>query len=155
MSPGVTGRVSSGGGTRGPSKRPVQARQRRSACRLAADQITSSVRDMLDPEASRQTAHIFLDAAGLHRHDEPADFDQRDEMTALALARLPEVGSIILTQDDDTGAITLDIARAATGIITVIIAALQGWATCAGVDRDVIIGEIRRIVDEELTGNPD
>lgn len=110
---------------------------------------------MHDPEASRQTAHIFLDAAGLHRHDDLADFDLRDEMTNLALQRLREVGSIQILQNPDTGGVSLDFRAAGTGIIAVIVAALQGWATCAGIDRDVVISEVRRIVDEQFTGEPD
>ena len=76
-------------------------------------------------------------------------------MTGLALDRLQEVGSIRLTQDDETGRMTLDIRAAGTGIIAVIQVLLQGWATCAGVDRDELINEARRIVDEELAGEPD
>ena len=65
----------------------------------------------------------------------------------MALERLPEVGAIRLTQDEETGAITLDIARAGTGILAVIIACLDGWAGCSGVDRDELISEVRGIVD--------
>lgn len=105
---------------------------------------------MLDPEASRQTAHIFLDAVSIHHPHEQADHDARDDMTGLALERLQDVGSIQVTLDDETGRVALDIRAAGTGIITVIQILLQGWATCAGVDRDVLINEARRIVDEEL-----
>jgi hypothetical protein len=105
---------------------------------------------MLDPEASRQTAHIFLDAAAVHHGDDPTADDVRDEMTALALQRISEVGSIRLMRDDETGAVTLDIARAGTGILAVIIACLDGWAGCSGVDRDELISEVRRIVDANL-----
>jgi hypothetical protein len=111
---------------------------------------SGSVAEMLDPEASRQTAHIFLDAAAVHHRDDPTADDVRDEMTGLAFERLTEVGSIRLTQDDETGAMTLDIARAGTGILAVIIACLDGWAACSGVDRDELIIEVRRIVDANL-----
>lgn len=72
-------------------------------------------------------------------------------MTALAMQRLTEVGSILLTQDADTGRITLDISRAQTGIIAVIIACLDGWAACSGIDRDQLIAEVRNIIDNSLT----
>jgi len=49
---------------------------------------------MLDAEASRQTAHIFLDAVAIHNRDDATDLETRDEMTDLALRRLAEVGSI-------------------------------------------------------------
>jgi hypothetical protein len=106
---------------------------------------------MLDAEASRQTAHIFLDVAAIHDRGDLSDMDSRDQMTGLAFQRLQEVGAILLTQDDDTGQITLDIARAGTGIISVIVACLDGWAGCAGVDRDELIAEVRTIVDKHLT----
>ena len=106
---------------------------------------------MLDPEASRQTAHIFLDAVAVHHRGDPTDDDARDDMTDLALQRLRGVGSIRLTQDDETGRVTLDIARAQTGILAVIIACLDGWAACSGVDRDELISEVRSIVDTHLT----
>lgn len=106
---------------------------------------------MLDPEASRQTAHIFLDAAAVHHHGDQTDDDARDTMTDLALQRLAEVGSIRITQDDETGRIALDIARAQTGILAVIIACLNGWAACSGLDRDELIAEVRTIVDTHLT----
>ena len=77
--------------------------------------------------------------------------DSRDEMTGLALQRLTDVGAILLTQDDETGQVTLDIARAGTGIIAVIVACLDGWAACVGVDRDELIAEVRTIVDLHLT----
>lgn len=107
---------------------------------------------MLDPEASRQTAHIFLDAVAVHDRgsDLPIDHDARDDMTDLALQRLTEVGSIRLKQDDETGRITLDIARAGTGIIALIIACLDGWAACAGIDRDELIAEVRTLIDDNL-----
>lgn len=98
---------------------------------------------MLDPEASRQTAHIFLDAAAVHHRDDPTSDDIRDDMTALALQRLSDVGSIRLEQDDHTGQVTLDIARAGTGILAVIIACLDGWAACSKVDRDELIAQVR------------
>jgi hypothetical protein len=47
-----------------------------------------------NPEASRKTAHIFLDAVALHHRGDPIDDDARDDMTDLALQRLREVGSI-------------------------------------------------------------
>jgi len=106
---------------------------------------------MLDAEASRQTAHIFLDAVAVHHRGDSTDGDARDEMTALALQRLTEAGSILITQDEETGRFTLDIARAQTGILAVIIACLDGWAACSGVDRDELIAEVRRIVDTHLT----
>lgn len=105
---------------------------------------------MLDAEASRQTAHIFLDAAAVHHLDDATDFATRDDMTELALRRLREVGSILLTQDDETGRVSLDITRAQTGILAVIVACVEGWANCAGVDPDEIITEVRRIIDAEL-----
>jgi len=110
---------------------------------------------MLDPEASRQTAHIFLDAAAVHHRGDPTDHDSRDDMTALALQRLVEVGSIRITQDGESGPITLDIARAQTGIVAVIIACLDGWAACRGVDRDELIAEVRTMVDTHLTDQYD
>jgi hypothetical protein len=64
---------------------------------------------MIDPEASRQTAHIFLDAAAAHHRDDPTADDVRDDMTVLALERLAAVGSIQVMQDDETGAITLPV----------------------------------------------
>ena len=54
-------------------------------------------------------------------------------MTDLALQRLAEAGSIRVMRNDETGSITLDIARAQTGILAVIIACLDGWARCSGV----------------------
>ena len=108
---------------------------------------------MLDPEASRQTAHIFLDAVAVNNRRDPTDHAAREDMTALALQRLTEVGSILLLQDDETGRISLDISRAQTGIIAVIIACLDGWAACSGVDRDDLINEVRVIIDTELTGD--
>jgi hypothetical protein len=105
---------------------------------------------MLDAEASRQTAHIFLDAAAIHNRHDLTDLEARDDMTGLAFERLAEVGSILITQDDETGRVTLDIARAGTGIVAVIIACLDGWAACAGEDRDALISEVRRIVDHTL-----
>jgi hypothetical protein len=36
---------------------------------------------------------------------------------------------------------------------SVIVACLDGWAACAGVDRDELITEVRAIVDEHLTGD--
>ena len=56
----------------------------------------------------------------------------------------------VIVQDDETGAITLDLRAAATGIIAVIVTCLQGWATATGVDRDRIISEVRAIVDADL-----
>ncbi len=106
---------------------------------------------MLDPEASRQTAHIFLDAVAVNNRHDPTDDATRDDMTALAMQRLTKVGSILLLQDDETGQITLDISRAQTGIIAVIIACLDGWAACSGVDRDQLITEVRNIIDAALT----
>jgi len=106
---------------------------------------------MLDPEASRQTAHIFLDAAAVHHRSDPTDDATRDAMTDLALQRLADAGSIRLAQDDETGRITLDIARAQTGILAVIIACLDGWAACSGQDRDALIAEVRTIIDTHLT----
>jgi hypothetical protein len=111
----------------------------------------SSVKGVLDPRASRETAHIFLDAVAVNNRRDPTDGATRDNMTALALQRLTEVGSILLTQDDETGRISLDISRAQTGIIAVIIACLDGWAACSGVDRDQLIAEVRNIIDNSLT----
>lgn len=105
---------------------------------------------MLDSEASRQTAHIFLDAAAIHHRGDSTDDGARDEMTGLALQRLTEVGSILVTMNDETGTVVLDIARAQTGILAVIIACLDGWAGCAGVDRDELIAEVRTIIDAHL-----
>lgn len=114
--------------------------------------VGGNVAHMLDAEASRQTAHIFLDAVAVHDRasDQPTDHDARDDMTNLALQRLTEVGSIRLEQDDETGRITLDIARAGTGIIAVIVACLDGWAACARMDRDELIANVRTIIDENV-----
>lgn len=72
-------------------------------------------------------------------------------MTDLALQRLAKVGAIRVTQDDETGQISLDIARAQTGILAVIVACLDGWAACSRVDRDTLIAEVRTIIDTHLT----
>ena len=106
---------------------------------------------MLDPEASRQTAHIFLDAAAVHHRGDTTTDDERDEMTGLALEQLAAVGSIQVLRDDETGAITLDIARAQTGILAVLVACLDGWAACSGLDRDELITQVLAIVDANLT----
>lgn len=45
---------------------------------------------------------------------------------------------------------TLDIARAGTGIIAVIRGCLDGWAACAGMDRDELIADVRTMIDENL-----
>lgn len=105
---------------------------------------------MNDPEASRQTAHVFLDAVAVHNRTDPTDHDTRDEMRALAIQRLNDVGSIRVTQDDETGRITMDIGPATTGIIAVMIAFLEGWAACSGIDRDQLISEVRSIIDLEI-----
>ena len=104
---------------------------------------------MIDPEASRQTAHIFLDAASTQVRDGSATDDERDDMVALALERLRDVGAIELEQVD--GGLTLDIRRLQTGVLAVIVALLRGWSSCAGVDEDELIVEVRRIIDEHLT----
>ena len=103
---------------------------------------------MRDPEASRLTAHVFLDAAAVHDHDDLSNADVRDDMTELAMQRLAEIGSIEILQDEDTGRISLDFARAGTGIIAVIVTCLQGWATSAGLDRDQVISTVRGIIDD-------
>jgi len=77
----------------------------------------------------------------VHHLDDLTDFTTRDDLTELALRPLREVGSILLTQDDETGRVSLDIARAQTGIIAVTVACVEGWASCAGVDPDEIITE--------------
>jgi hypothetical protein len=104
---------------------------------------------MHDAEASRQTAHIFLDAASVQFHD--GDDDERDDMRGLALRRLQEVGSIQILRDDETGALSLDIRAAQTGIVAVILACLHGWAASSGADLDALITEVRNIIDAELT----
>ena len=106
---------------------------------------------MIDPEASRRTAHLFLDAAAVQHQDDDTNFDERDDMVALILERpLAEAGAIQLEQDDD-GHITVDIRRLQTGVLAVITALLEGWASCAQVDRDLIIADVRRIIDEHIT----
>jgi hypothetical protein len=117
--------------------------------------IVATVLDTLEAEASRQTAHIFLDVAAIHDGEDVSDLEARDAMTGVALQRLLDVGSILLTQDDDTGQITLDIARAGTGIVAVIVACLDGWAASAGVNRSELIAEVRTIVDQHLVEGAD
>ncbi|MCU1624100.1 MAG: hypothetical protein JWL79_2945 [Frankiales bacterium] len=109
-----------------------------------------SVTTMLNPEASRQTAHIFLDAVAVHNRNDATDDDARDEMTGLVLDRLREVGSIQILQDDETGNLTLDFRAAGSGIIAVMVALLDGWVGSSGVDRDVLVSEVRDIIDEHL-----
>ena len=107
---------------------------------------------MLDPEASRQTAHVFLDAAAIYHPKDSTSFEVRDDMTELAIQRLREVGSIGVSQDDETSRVSVDMSTAVTGIIAVISACVQGWAKTAGVDRDLIISEVRNIIDTDLAG---
>lgn len=72
-------------------------------------------------------------------------------MTVPCGAAAALAGSIRVMQDDETGAISLDIARAQTNMLAVITARLDGWAGCSGVDRDELIVEVRSIIDAHLT----
>lgn len=84
----------------------------------------------------------------MHNRSDATDDDARDDMTGLVLERLAEVGSIQILQDDETGKLTLDFRAAGSGIIAVMIAFLDGWASSSGADRDFLISEVRDIIDQ-------
>jgi hypothetical protein len=105
---------------------------------------------MIDPETTRLVAHVLLDAASVQSADQ-ADDDQRDDMYGLAIDRLAEVEAVRVTQDDETGRVSVDIRRLTTASLVLINGLLDGWAAAAGVDRDQLIAELRGIVDEQVT----
>lgn len=104
---------------------------------------------MIDPETTRFAAHVLLDAVSVHGEID-ADEDQLDEMRGLSVDRLAEIDAVRVTQDDETGKVTVDIRRLLTASLVVIHAALTGWAACRDVDRDQLITEMRAIVDESI-----
>lgn len=104
---------------------------------------------MIDPETTRLAAHVLLDAASV-QSDDQADDDERDEMYGLAVDRLADIDAIRVTQNDESGKITVDIRRLATASLVLVNGLLDGWASTAGVDRDHLIAEMRRIVDENV-----
>src|SRR4051812_409395 len=109
---------------------------------------------MRDPEAARQAAHIVLDALTVHSPDDDPEPVDRDAMSELALQRLTEVGALTLTRDE-AGRYVLDVAGLSTGLLAVTTVAVSGWARCAGIDRDVLIAEIRAVIDAHLTDEVD
>jgi hypothetical protein len=105
---------------------------------------------MIDPESTRQAAHVLLDAVSVHQDDAPGH-DTRDDMMGIALERLGEIGAV-RPMVDDNGTITgADIRRLTTAAGLVIHAMLRGWAASAKVDPDELLAEVRLIVDESIS----
>lgn len=105
---------------------------------------------MIDPETTRLTAQVLLDAAAVQSARDLSD-DQRDDMYGLAVDRLADVQAVRVTVDDETGRGTVDIRRLVTASLVLVNGLLDGWAASAEVDRDQLVAEMRRIVDENVT----
>lgn len=105
---------------------------------------------MIDPQGTRLAAAVLLDAASV-QSDDRADADQRDDMYGIVVDRLREIEAVRVTQDDESGKVSVDIRRLLTAAMVLINGCLDGWAAAAHVDRDELIAEMRRIVDENVT----
>lgn len=110
---------------------------------------------MIDPETTRQAAHVFLDAVTVHQGDEQADDDTRDDMMGLALDRLGEVRAVRPVVDESGQITGVDIRRLTTAAGLVIHALVRGWARETGADPDELIAHVRGVIDEALADDED
>ena len=67
------------------------------------------------------------------------------------MERLADIKAIRLTEDDETGRRTLDTRRLNSAILVLVNGLLDLLVSSSGVDRDELITEMRRFVDENVT----
>jgi len=100
---------------------------------------------MTDPEVTRQTAHVLLDA--LSAFDDSSNPDPNAGMR-LALRRLQEIDAVSILYDDETDTRTVDaqpLLQASLNLLTsAIVTRLNENPNLPGVD---VITELREVTD--------